>query len=493
MTDRLRGAVPTAAGALALVGLIASAATLALGPAVVPILLVPFVAVALLSSAAYIVSRIDPAWTLSAALFASLFNGNWGELGLPDLVAPDRLLLLAGVTAVLLRALERGGDPALTIRPVHWVLLAASLYTVGSAIAVQSLGEHSPQFRLVDRLGLAPFALFFVAPAAFSGPRQRAVLLGMLVVVGGYLGLTALFETIGLDALVWPKYILDSSYGIHFGRARGPFAEAAANGLVMFACGVASTIAVLTWRRPWARTAAASVALLCILGILLSLSRSAWVGSMVATVVTLLAFRELRRYLWLAAATAGLVVGMALIIVPGLSESAEARRDQEQTVWDRGNSNRAALLMVAERPLFGVGWGAFTRQSVDYYRQADDYPLGEVKASLIVHNVFISNAAELGLVGTTLWVLGLALAIGGSLVPRAPPELRPWRIMLLAYASAWLVVVNFSPLVNVLPNLMLWLFAGLLLAPAHPGRAAPAGATASSEAPAPARPRAHVA
>ncbi len=74
----------------------------------------------------------------------------------------------------------------------------------------------------------------------YSTPGRRRWLLGALVVLGAYLGLTVLFEMAGPHALVWPKYILNPNYGIHGGRGRGPFADAVANGFGLYVCALAS-------------------------------------------------------------------------------------------------------------------------------------------------------------------------------------------------------------------------------------------------------------
>ena len=68
---------------------------------------------------------------------------------------------------------------------------------------------------MLDRLSLVGFVLFFVAPKAFREESDRHILLGTLVALGAYLGLTALFETVGPDALVVPDYISDPSVGTH--------------------------------------------------------------------------------------------------------------------------------------------------------------------------------------------------------------------------------------------------------------------------------------
>src|SRR4051795_7689387 len=52
----------------------------------------------------YLVLRVDPAWILSAGLAATMFAGHWDQLGLSTSVSPHRVLLVAGILAVLLRA-----------------------------------------------------------------------------------------------------------------------------------------------------------------------------------------------------------------------------------------------------------------------------------------------------------------------------------------------------------------------------------------------------
>src|SRR5436190_14005533 len=122
------------------------------------------------------------------------------------------------------------------IGAIHWVRLAAALYAVGSAMWAGTLGQHDPLFALLDRLGLISSLLFLVAPVAFRTDRQRSHLLVGLVVIGAYLGITALLEEVDLNQLIVPDYITDPTVGIHFNRARGPFVEAAANGLALYGC-----------------------------------------------------------------------------------------------------------------------------------------------------------------------------------------------------------------------------------------------------------------
>ena len=396
-----------------------------------------------------------PAWPLSIGLALGAFSGHWDELGIP--IALDRLLIGTAMVSTLVRERIRSSD-ALKARPIDCLLALVAIYAIGSSLIADTWQYESVRFALLDKLSLLGFVLFFVAPKAFREERDRHILLGVMVALGGYLGLTALFETTGPDALVVPDYILDPSVGTHSDRARGPFAEAAANGLVLYACFVASVIAALTWRERRWKEVAVIVAALCALGILLTVTRAAWIAGGVATILALLAVKETRRFVIPAAGVAGIGVLLAFAAIPGLEGRAEDRANDDRPVWDRQNSNAAAVRMLHDRPLLGFGWGRFPADSPRYYRQGDDYPLTAVRQ---LHNVYLSNAVELGLVGALLWLLAGAVAIIGAIIRRGPPELRLWKVGLLAWVICYAISALSTPLGFALPTLLLWTWAGI--------------------------------
>ena len=409
-------------------------------------------------SVGYMVWRLDPAYSISAAVFLSAFAGNWPRLGVPGPLSPDRLLLAGGILAVLVRSFASAQGPRLRFTAVHALLALAIVYALASAFFAGTLSDKDSFLRLVDTFGIMPFLIFLTAPVAFRRQDQRQVLLVAFVALGAYLGLTVLFETVKLDALVFPKYILDSHYGIHAGRGRGPFVEAVTNGLALFTCSVVCAIAVGQWRERPARILAGAIGLLCLVGAFLCLERSVWIGAGLATCVGMLATRGARRYLVPVIVALGIGVGSALIFVPGLHERVTERVNQKETLWDRRNLARAAVNMVEARPLVGFGWARFQTDSADYFQQAADYPL--TATTFGVHNTPLAYAADLGLIGVTLWALGLVFGVGSALVTRGPPDLLPWRIALLAVAVATLVVISAVP-PSAWPNRAIWLLAGV--------------------------------
>jgi putative inorganic carbon (HCO3(-)) transporter len=416
-------------------------------------------------SLAYVASVAHPAWLLTGGLLLATFSGHWGDLGLPAQVTPDRFVLAAGLVAVALRLPKLRERLSLGRYPVHWVIAVAALYVLGSALAAGTLFDKSAFLRIVDRVGLVPFALFIAAPLVFRTARERDILLGALVAWGGYLGLTAFFEGVGPNALVVPDYVMDPEVGIHFDRARGPFVEAVTNGLALYGCGVAAVIAVLTWREPRLRVAAGVVAGLCALGVFFTMQRSIWVGAAAATLLVLVAVPELRRFLVPAVAAGAFLIGGALVGVPGLADRASQRASDEKTVWDRENLHRTTLNMIEAKPLLGVGWARFEDETANYAEMADDIPL-TLPTGLGLHNMFLGNTAELGLIGASIWALALLLGVGGAVLARGPPELRPWRIGLGAFAVCWVVAGNFSYLLA-FPTLLLWAWAGVVWRGGH--------------------------
>lgn len=417
--------------------------------------------------AAYLVWNADPAYTLSLALVLSPVNGYWENLGVPGAFAPDRLLLVAGIAVVALRGPAVHDRPRLRVDAAHWALGLAIVYVVASAALSGSLIDRSAFFRLLEAFGILPFLLFAVAPIAFRTPKQRKVLLVALIGLGGYLSLTAIFETVGLSSLVFPKYILDPDVGINFGRARGPFVQPATNGMAMFACALGAGIAVGTWRDRDGRLVAAGVGCLCLVGALLTLQRSVWLGMGCALIAIALTVPRARRTIAAGLAVVGIAVAGLLVIAPDLGRQAFERGADSGTVSDRISSDRAALNMIEARPLLGFGWESFEEESVSFYEQPDDQPLPRGPLDL-AHNVFLSYTADLGLLGFGIWAAATALVVAGAWRLPAPGDLELWRSAFLGIAIFFLVAANFVP-PKPFPTLILFLWAGVVWAARYQG------------------------
>jgi putative inorganic carbon (HCO3(-)) transporter len=416
--------------------------------------------------------RAPPATMACAAVALTIFSGSWGSLGLPGFpFLPDRLLLTGAVLALLLRTPAAAPAPRMRLRGVHLLLLVTVVYACLSAAAAGTLATQAGAFDLLDRLGAIPFLMLLVGPALFSGRRERDALLATLVGLGGYLGVTALFESLGPHALVVPHYIVEYDATKPFGQAGGPFKAPITEGFACFACAAAALIALRQWRSRGARALAALVAALCVLGVFLTLERGVWIAAAAGAGAVLVAAPELRRWLAPAVCICAALCAVVLLSSSTLAGNTSARASDQTPVWDRQNQTAAALRMIAARPLFGFGWDRYKSASLDYFRQAGGYPMtgfanGDVPLPL--HNSYLSNAVELGLVGALLWLASLLWGVGGAILTRAAPELRPWRLGLIAIAVFFCVLAFFDPLAQNFVQLLLWLWAGVVLAGAAP-------------------------
>ncbi len=408
-------------------------------------------------AAGYVAWRIAPAYTLSLALFASVFSGNWSAMGLPAGLPPDHILETVGVLLVLLRA-PAVADRRVRVAPVHWLMAPAIAYAAIDSLATS--GHFIATFQLLDAFGLFPFLFFLVAPVAFRTEHERNILLFTLICLGVYLGFTALMESLHVNALVYPKYILNPLFGdpASAGRIRGPFAAAVQDGFGLYGCAVGAALVFATRKGSGFRLLAAATGILCLLGTLLTEQRSVWVATAVATTLILLIVPCLRAWAVPAIAAAALGVLAAFAVIPGLSSNVQTRVTDSEPVWERLNLNVAAENMIKAKPIFGFGWGRFASTSGPYFRQSASYPL---VYTTVVHDVYLSLGAELGIVGLSLWLLVVALGIGGAM-RASPPGMRTWRNGLVAYAVFYLIVIAFVPPPSSFPPLLLWLLAGVI-------------------------------
>jgi putative inorganic carbon (hco3(-)) transporter len=420
------------------------------------------VAVVVVASAAYMIWKVHPAYTLSFAIFLSPIASHWQELGIPGVLAPDRLLLIGGISQVILRAPAMRDRPPLRIHTAHVVLALAAAYAICSAFISHTLFSNTGSAAIIDAFGILPFLAFLVGPVVFDTARAREVLLVALVLLGAYLGFTVLFEMTKVNALVFPRYILNPNYGIHYGKGRGPFVDAVANGFACYVCAVACAIAIYSWSGRRARRIAAVIGIVDLVGAFLSLERSVWIGGVLATLITLALTPRLRRYLVPAAATIVLALAGSLAVSQNLRNIVTGRVNDIGPVWDRENLTVAALNMIEARPLTGFGWNRFQEYSQPYFRQSPNYPLTATTA--VIHNYALFYAVGLGLPGVTLWAVGVLLGIGGAVLMRGPPELAPWRVGLLAIFVMFIVVSNSVP-PTLFQNLCLWLWAGVVFRP----------------------------
>lgn len=418
------------------------------------------------------------AWLFLAALLVTVLSGNARYLGLP--IGPDRLLFPAALALLIF-------DPRrdrLRWLGVYALMALLVGWTAWSALTHGTLLQAHGLFALLDRVAL-PFVLFAAAPLVFATSRRRDLLLQALVLLGLYLGVTAIFEIIGPRSLVFPRFILDPSLGLHWERARGPFLSGEANGMAL-AITVFAAGALLTRRRGlWALACVATI-VVGTLGCALTMTRSAWLALLLGMLAAAVLAPPVR--LWLAGAFVGsALLATGFLLMPRVGQDLFLRLTTQGSLDDRYNTNEAGLRILAAKPLDGVGWMIFESHAYQWVRQADNYPV--TTTTIEIHNVFLARAAELGILAAVLY--GLCVLFGPvQAVWRAPApgDLATWRVLAVACAFVWLVPTLMSPNPYPFPNFVVWVIAGVagrhyLIAepPDPPVRSRDSGAVAEAD------------
>lgn len=427
--------------------------------------------------------ELPPATTMCAGLALTIFSGAWHQIGLGGLPF-DRLLIVFVLLQYIFRAPGVAHVPPLRVRNVHLLMCVTALYVLGSAEVAGTLTQEASALSLIDELGLVPFVIFLLAPSVFSGQRERNMLLATLVGLGAYLGLTAIFESLGPHALVVPKYILNVDTELPGERAGGPFQSSVAEGFATYACAIAAAIAFMQWHGQRKRYFAGFVAAVCLSGCFLTLERGVWLGVVVSAVLTAAMTRTGRRWMIPAAVTCAIVLGGALVFSSTLAHKASTRVNDQRSIWDRENQTAAGLRMTQVKPLFGFGWDRYTSNSLEYFRQAEGYPLIGYSLStysgpgktLPLHDTYLAYVVELGLVGTVLWFATLLWGVGEAVfggVGATASDLRLWKLGLMAISICFLLIGLVNPDQAPFPVLLLWTWAGVAVGPAREGARRP--------------------
>ncbi|TWT89700.1 O-Antigen ligase [Pseudobythopirellula maris] len=340
----------------------------------------------------------------------SFWNAHLGPLPL----TLDRLLLAAVVAAFAVKQWRRQTTPT-PWGVVDWALgLLLVWLTVSCYVSQPGEGVRlptSPWFRL-----LASFWIPATLYLAVRGERLDASgvrwLLGALVALGVYLGVTALLETAGVWSLVFPRYIADPELGLHYGRARGPGLNSVSLGVYLSVCAGAAWLMIPRSPR-WAQACLLAAVGLMASGVFLTATRSTWIG--LAAGGGLVVLLQIPRA-WRLTATLGSAVLMGLVLTVGWSAIVNLEREDSGGVSAHSVQQREAFAyvsaqMVRDYPLVGVGFGRFYDKKLPYLSDRRQSFELESLRELHHHNTFLSLLTETGMLGLALYLSVLAGAL----------------------------------------------------------------------------------
>jgi putative inorganic carbon (HCO3(-)) transporter len=374
-----------------------------------------------------------------------------------DFYELDRFGFLLLVAACLFRAvlLRKSLWPSV---PLIWPMLLLSLLAV-----ITTLGQpyDSQTWSLFAAKFGVPYTLYYLAGLTFDTPESLHTLEIFLLFVLAYLSFTAIVQLWGWDALVFPRYILDPSIGIHLDRARGPFLQAVANGVTLSLLGLVALNKVC---RGQLRGAIAVLILSALpIAILATMTRAVWLSFAGSVAWLGLSQRGILRKA--SVALIGVTaLGLLVSFSTSKSESALLDRAEEQgPINIRLAVYRAALGMASEKPI--LGWGV-NQMPQEVVRRVEGYRLEAYWA----HNSYLEILVENGIVGLALY---LSIAVGLFRVGREKPTSnrwpgtlagpkfrRLWPVLVCIYLfNACFVVMNYQ-----FVNALVFTLAGILAA-----------------------------
>ncbi|MEM6329353.1 MAG: O-antigen ligase family protein [Planctomycetota bacterium] len=380
----------------------------------------------------------------------------WGaEVG-PVTVTLDRLLLLTAACLFAWRV-WRGRVAGSAVGGIDWALGLTLLWLTASAIAYRpgdaDLLPKSPFWRLAVSFW-APAVLFVVTRQSPVDGRTVTAVLAMLTLLGGYLAVTALAETAGLWPLVFPRFIANPELGMHFGRARGPALNSVSLGVYLSVCFWAAWL--LLPRCPRLVQPAVFVAMpLMAFGVLLTYTRSTWIG-LAASGVAVLAVqlpRRLRMPVLTGVGVCGVLAGALLWQSVLYLEREDSGGVSRHSVQQRTAFAYVSWRMFCDHPLTGVGFGRFYDQKLPYLSDRSQVFELESLRELHHHNTFLGLLVETGMIGLAAYaaVLGGLLVCGWRLAHAAgaPAAIRSLGVLLIGAVMVYLPSAIFHDLTHV--------------------------------------------
>jgi putative inorganic carbon (hco3(-)) transporter len=370
----------------------------------------------------------------------------------------DRIAFLFLACVIAIRFCIRRERPRTF--PATWPLLALLLLGLWNVLAQP---YEAQAWSLLVAKWIVPFALFHIAGLVFCDESSLRKLEVFCLVVLVYLAAISVFFLVDAHSLIFPKFILDGSIGIHAERARGPFLQAVANGVCLNILGL---IALDSFRKKRLRSLLPAMLFLAVpLAILATKTRSVWLSSALSIGFLVIAGSERR----LRRAALGLfaiaVIGWLGILMYRLNSSALTERLADRSPVDfRLEMYQAGWQMFIEKPL--TGWGTDASIQGELARRISDFR----PDYYVFHNTYLELAAQCGLIGLGLYAW---LVLCFFRLARSPKESQAegahfmdsgfrklWPVMVGVYLlNASVVVMNYQ-----FVNGLMFTLAGILAA-----------------------------
>ena len=228
-------------------------------------------------------------------------------------------------------------------------------------------------------------------------------MLALLSLVGVYLSFLGVLQTFGLDLFGNVEAGLTKG---HEGRALGPFNSAHTYSATLLIICVLTLWQYTFYRDAMVRTALVGMMLAMAVGILLGQTRAPWVGFAVSLLIIFIKDRKVRPLLLIGAMVC-LPIGVVILITMTDELALFIERALTiSTMADRFATWATAINMVADNPVFGLGFtaDAYSAHKFEYITGIGSLPEQFATYLGVPHNEFVYVTVMLGVTGLTLFI-----------------------------------------------------------------------------------------
>lgn len=360
-----------------------------------------------------------PAWLTVVLLFGIYLNLPAVAVqvhGAPAIVAPAFILLLGVPLAV--QTLRR--EPLIFDRFFFWMLLFLVVQAISAVFAFDTavaIGE-------VMNYALEGMALYFLVLNLVRNEAQLRRVVWAIALAAALLGAIALWQEVTqtYENNYWGLAQRKGSFeteqeGDWRDRVAGPLNEPNFFAQMLVLAAPLALFRARGERHPALQLAALLAAALIIIGVVLTFSR----GGMLALSATLVATAYLWRMRpWQIALAGALLIGVVLLVAPttisrlqSIAQTQALVQDdsggpEDKSIEGRYVENMAAIYMFLDHPVIGVGPGNYRELYVSYAEPIGGYVRYYGRPA---HNLYLSFAAELGLIGLSIFLIMLGLQL----------------------------------------------------------------------------------
>ncbi len=249
-----------------------------------------------------------------------------------------------------------------------------------------------------------PFILFVFAKNYVQNENEVQLLLQALFCFGTYLSIIAFLEYFNFKQFVFPQYINNPEILLHLDRARGPFLNAAFNGVGILV-GFISGIHLLEKKKGVIRIIYLSMLMLFPPAIFFTQTRSVYLGMLIVIAIFGIWY-DTSFPKW---KLASLPLAVVLIFVMAYSPKLLSKERREGGIYQtdevdiRMNLIQKSVFLFLEHPFAGVGLAQFIPASVKEYKGPIPY-IAESASPEFQHNHLLGLAVELGAGGFIVYL-----------------------------------------------------------------------------------------